>query len=349
MSWRSGRTVRAAFAAAAASVLAVFSAAPVRADAVSDFYAGKTVAIVVGHEPGTGFDIYSRVIYRHMPRHIPGNPNMTVQNMHGASGIQAANWLYNIAPRDGSVIAIFSQNVPLETVFGNPRAKFDPGKFIWIGNAEKSVTICGVSPRAGVRTFSELLQKEVVFGGTGPTGPLAKSALAVRNLLGAKINVITGYKGSASVKTALLSGEVHGICGLPWSTVKSFWKNELDNGEFKPLIQLSGEKLAELGDVPMAKDFIKSDADRQLFGLLFDVQVIGRAYVLPPRVPDERVQALRKAFMATMRDPKFVEDARKTGLDIEPASGEEVAKLWNEFIRTPKDLIEKARQATSIQ
>lgn len=322
--------------------LALFMAAPAFADEVSDFFAGKTVSIVVGHEPGTGFDIYSRVIYRHMGKYIPGNPSMVVQNMPGASGVQAANWLYTIAPKDGTVMATFTQNVPLEPLFGNRQAKFDPAKFIWVGNAEQSITVCGITTRAGVKSFAELQQKPAIFGATGATGPLLKAALSVKNLMGAKITTVTGYKGSASVKAAMLSGEVHGICGLPWSTVKSFWKAEIDSGEFKPIIQLSGEKLAELGDIPHANDFIKSEEDRQLFGLLFNVQVLGRSYTLPPGVPQPRVDALRKAFMDTMRDPKFLEEAQKTGLDIFPAPGDQVGELWKGFAATPKEIVDRA-------
>ena len=333
----------------AGSLLACcLASAPVGADEVADFYTGKTVAMVVGHEPGTGFDIYTRVIYRHMPRHIPGKPNMLVQNMQGASGIQSANWLYTIAPRDGTVLATFSQNVPLEPLFGNVHAKFDPGKFIWVGNAEASITVCGITTRAGIRTFADLQQRDVIFGATGPTGPLVKSALAVKNLMGARINVVTGYKGSASVKAAMLTGEVHGICGLPWSTIKSFWKSEIDSGEFKAIIQLSGDRLAELGDIPHANDFMKSEADKQLFGLLFNTQVLGRAYTLPPGVPQPRVDALRKAFMDTMRDPKFLEEANKAGLDISPSPGEDVGKLWASFANTPKDIVERAKKLTEL-
>lgn len=334
---------------AVVALVGVAGAAQAQTEDVGAFYTGKTVNMVVGHEPGTGFDIYTRVIYRHMGRHIPGNPAMIVQNMHGASGIQSANWLYSIAPKDGTVIATFSQNVPLEPMFGNRQAKFDPAQFIWIGNAESSVTVCGITTRAGIRTFDELRQRETIFGATGPTGPLVKSALAVKNLLDAKINVVTGYKGSASVKAAMMNGEVHGICGLPWSTVKSFWKGEIESGEFKAIIQLSGDPLAELGKIPHARDFIKNEADRQLYGLLFDVQVLGRAYTLPPGVPPPRVEALRKAFMDTMRDPKFLEEAAKAGLDISPLPGDAVGELWKRFASTPKDLVDRAAKVTAVQ
>ena len=253
--------------AAAGAALALWICAPVAADEAADFYKGRTVSIVVGHEVGTGFDIYGRVLARHLGRHIPGHPGVVVQNMTGASGLTAANWLYNVAPRDGTVLATFVHTVPFEPLFGNSAARFDPAKLIWIGNMEESLGTCGVSPASGVASFEELQQKEVVFGATGATGPLGKFALAVRNLLGAKIKLVYGYKGSASVKIAVQRGEVHGACALPISTLKSFWREELESGQFKPIIQLSGRKSPELAGIPHVDDYARSEDDRQLFGL----------------------------------------------------------------------------------
>src|SRR5215467_15152073 len=184
------------------------------ADEVADFYKGKTFTIVVGHEVGTGFDLYSRVLARHIGRHIPGNPNVVVQNMVGASGIVPANWLYNVAPKDGSVIMTFVYTAALDPIFGNGAARFDAAKLTWVGNMDEGISICGVSPASGIVTFEDMLSKEVLIGSTGATGPLGKYALAVKNLLGAKIKLVAGYQGSASVKLAINRGEVHGICGL---------------------------------------------------------------------------------------------------------------------------------------
>ena len=272
----------------AAAALTLCAGAPVAADEAAEFYRGRTVAIVVGHEVGTGFDIYGRVLARHLGRHIPGNPAVVVQNMTGASGITAANWLYNAAPRDGTVMATFVHTVPFEPLFGNSAARFDPARLVWIGNMEESLGTCGVSPASGVATFEELRRKEVVFGATGATGPLSKFALALRNLLGARIKLVHGYKGSASVKIAVQRGEVHGACALPISTLKSFWREELESGRFKPIIQLSGRRSAELAGVPHVDDYASSEADRQLFGLIFGAQALGRIYASPPEMPPVR-------------------------------------------------------------
>ncbi len=318
-----------------------------RADTVADFFRGKTVNIVVGHEVGTGFDIYSRVLVRHMGKYIPGNPGMLVQNMTGASGVVAGNWLYSVAPRDGTVIGAFAQTVPLEPLFGNQQARYDAARFLWIGNMESGLSVCGVTRASGVNSFTELQQRETLVGATAPTGPLAKSALAVKNVLGANLKVIPGYKGSADVKLAMSRAEVGGICGLPWSTVKSFWSQELASGDFRPLIQLSGDKSPELPNIPHYTDFIKTSEDKQLFGLLFGVQALGRVYASPPDTPGDRVAALRKAFMETMIDKEFLADAEKTGIDISPMAGEPVAKMWAEFASASSSIVARAQAVTS--
>ncbi|CAN0398435.1 unnamed protein product, partial [Phaeothamnion confervicola] len=234
-------------AIAATLGIATGYASPAGAQTAAEFYKGKTFTIVVGQEPGTGFDIYSRTLARHFSRFIPGNPSIVVQNMPGASGVNAGNWLYNIAPKDGTVIGTFSQNVALEPLLGNTAAKYDATKFQWIGNMEESASVCGVTADAKITKFDDLVQKEFIFGATGPTGPLGQAARALNMIADTKIKIIYGYKGSASIKLAMAKGEVQGICGLPWSTVKAFWKDELDKGNFKPVIQLSAKPSAEIG------------------------------------------------------------------------------------------------------
>ena len=327
----------------AGAILALWGTAS--AADVADFYKGRTVSIVVAHEVGTGFDIYARVLARHLSRHIPGNPSVVVQNMVGASGINATNWLYNVAPKDGTVMATFVHTVPFEPLFGNAVARFDPAKLTWIGNMEESLGTCGVSKASGISTFDELREKEVVFGATGATGPLGKFGLAVKNLLGAKIKLVYGYKGSASVKIALQRGEVHGVCALPISTLKSFWRDELESGNFKPILQLSGKKSAELAGVPHVDDYAKTEEDRQLFGLIFGAQSLGRIFGSPPEMPPERMQALRQAFMATMADQQFLAEAKTTQIDIVPNTGEEVAALIARYSATPKPVVERAKRA----
>jgi tripartite-type tricarboxylate transporter receptor subunit TctC len=333
-------------AAVAGVVVVGLSAGPAAADEVADFYKGKTFTIVVGHEVGTGFDIYGRTLQRHLGRHIPGNPIIVVQNMVGASGINAANWLYNIAPKDGTAVATFVHTVPFEPLMGNAAARFDPAKYTWIGNMEESVAVCGLSKGAGIVKFDDMRTKEAIFGATGATGPLVKSALAVKNLLGVKMKVVSGYQGSASVKIAIQRGEVQGICGLPMSTITAFWRDDYESGNFKPIIQLSGRKGQEgLKDVPHVDDYAKSEEDRQVYGLIFGTQALGRIYVSPPAMPAARKAALRSALLATMKDPQFIADAAKTQIDISPMTGEEVEAFIARLSAAPPAVVERAKQA----
>lgn len=334
--------MRAAWGAAA---IAVTLCVPASADDLAAFYKGKNVTIVVGHEVGTGFDIYARALAPHLSRHIPGNPNIVVQNMVGASGIVAANWLANVAPKDGTVMATFVHTVAFEPVFGNAKAQYDPSKLAWIGNMEDSVGTCGVSKASGIAAFDELLTREAVFGATGATGPLGLFAQAVRNLVGAKIKVVYGYKGSAEVKLAMNRGEVQGICGLPMSTIKSFWGDEYRSGQFTPIIQLSGKPQGELKNVPHVDRYAKTAEDRQVFDLIFGAQALGRVYVSPPGQPPARVKALRDAMVATMKDEKFLSDAAKAKIDIDPMSGQEVADMVARISAVSPQVVERAKQA----
>ena len=322
-----------------------FGGAPAAADAVADFYKGKTVSLVVGHETGSGYDVYGRVLARHLSRHIPGQPTVVVQNMVGAAGMIASNWLYNIAPRDGTVVATFSASPIAEPILGNPAARYEPAKFTWIGNMDESAGTCGVTKASGIATFDDLRTKETIFGATAQTGTFGKFALAVKNLLGAKYRIVSGYKGSADVKIALNRGEVHGICGLPLSTITSHWRDDYESGNFRPVIQLSGKKHPELKSVPHVDDYAKSPEDLQVFGLIFGMQALGRFYVSPPGLPAERRDALRSALAAAMKDPQFLADAARTKIDINPSGGAEVEAFVARVSASSPAVIERSKQA----
>lgn len=330
--------------ASLAAALAV-SAIPARAQTPIEFYKGKTATIVVGQDAGSGFDIYTRALARHWGRHIPGNPNIVVQNMPGASGVNAANWLANIAPKDGTTLGTWSPNVVLEPLFGNAQAKYDASRFVWIGNMEQSAALCGVTPGSGVTKFQDLIDKQVVFGATGPTGPLGVSPVALNKLFGTKIKIVYGYKSSPDVKLAMGKGEVSGICGLPYSTIKSFWKDMLDAGTYKPVLQLSAARLPELGGIAHINDHVRSDEQRQLSALIFGVQALGRIYAAPQQTPADRAAALRSSFTATLADKEFRADAAKTRIDILPATGEEVETMIAGFYKATPGLVAKAKAA----
>lgn len=327
------------------AAMACCASAPAAADSIAEFYKGRTVSLVVGHETGSGYDVYGRVLARHLSRHIPGNPTVVVQNMVGAAGMIASNWLYNIAPRDGTVVATFSASPIAEPIVGNPAARFEPAKFSWIGNMDESAGTCGVTKASGVARFDDLLVKETIFGATAQTGTFGKFALAVKNLLGAKYRIVSGYKGSADVKIALNRGEVHGICGLPFSTITSHWRDDYESGNFRPVIQLSGRKHPDLKLVPHVDDYARSPEDLQVFGLIFGMQALGRFYVSPPALPVDRRDALRSALAAAMSDPQFLADAAKTNIDINPSGGAEVESFIARVAASSPAVIERSKRA----
>jgi tripartite-type tricarboxylate transporter receptor subunit TctC len=242
-------------------------------------------------------------------------------------------------------MATFVYAVPFEPLMGNKAARFDAAKFSWIGTMAESVQVCGVSRAASIDRFDDMRTKETIIGGTATTGPLTKSALAVRNLLGAKMKIVSGYKGSADVKLALGRGEVHGICGLAMSTITSAWREDYESGNFRPIIQLSGRRQPSLKDIPHVEDYARSDDERQVHGLIFSVQALGVLYASAPHVPAARLKALRSALSATLKDPQFVTDAARTQIDISPMTGAEVEGFITAVSTASPAIVERAKQA----
>ena len=309
---------------------------------VVEFYRGKTLNIVVGHESGTGYDFFGRVLARHIPRHMPGNPHAVPQNMQGAGGLRAANWLYNVASKDGTVVSVFAPETALKSIFGDAAASFESEKFTWIGNMDESVATCAVSARSGITSLDQLMKREAIFGATGQAAPTSKFAYALVNFLGAKIKVVQGYKGSAALKIALTRGEIEGACGMSHSTLKTQWQGEIASGQVRPLVQFGLNKRADLPGAAHIYDYAKSADDRAIFDVAFGPHVLGRPLLAPPGVPAERVHALRTAFVNAMRDTELLAEIRKHGLEIAPSSGEEVEALVARFASVPKHIIERA-------
>ena len=334
---------------ALAAPICAMAVAPAGAQPLADFYRGKTFTVLVGIEQGTGFDLYGRVLSRHIGRHIPGNPTVIVNNMPGASGLVAFNWLANVAPRDGSVIGTVSFSVPFEPMFGNKRALFDATKMGWIGNMDSSVSVCAVRTDAGIARFEDMLHKDVMIGGTGNAGPISQSPLALKNLVGAKINLVEGYKGTATVKLAMERGEVQGICGISFSTMRTQWRQSFDNGSFRLVVQLGPKPMRHpmLANVPHIYDFAKTPEERQVFDLIFGAQGLGRSFAAPPGLPADRLAALRSAFANAVADPALLAEAAKLDLDINSQSGAEVQAFIERVHGFEPAIVERAKKALS--
>jgi tripartite-type tricarboxylate transporter receptor subunit TctC len=315
---------------------------------VADFYHGKTVRIIVGFSAGGGYDAYSRLIGRHLQKHIPGNPSVIVDNMAGAGSIIAANYIYNAAPKDGTVIGNFSGQIILEQLFANPAVQYDLGKFRYLGVPIGETYLLLVTRKPGVTRFEDLLgakSKQVVVGGI-PGSTVEQGAILLRDLLGANLKVVSGYKGTADVRLAIESGELDGFFNS-WESTKITSLEKVKSGEWLILAQLGDNPIAELPatNVPTIPQIAKTEEQRQLirFGAAAPNQ-FGKVYVVPLAVPQDRSAALEDALTKTFVDKEFLADAEKGKLEIVPVSAQQVQKLVTGFLDLSTDLKAKLRK-----
>ncbi|HVO96110.1 MAG TPA: tripartite tricarboxylate transporter substrate-binding protein [Terriglobales bacterium] len=318
-------------------------------DKVADFYRGKTVRIIVGFSAGGGYDAYSRLIGRHLQKHIPGNPTILVDNMAGAGSIILANYMFNAAPKDGTVIGNFSGQIILEQLFGNSAVQYDMAKFRYLGVPIGETYLLIAARKAGLSKFDELLgakAKQLTVGGI-PGSTVEQGPLLLRDLLGANIKVVSGYKGTADVRLAMESGELNGFCNS-WESTKVTSLDKVKSGEWQILAQLGDEPLAELPakNVPTIAQIAKTEEQQQLlrFGAAAPNQ-FGKVYVVPVTTPPERAAALEAALSQTFADKEFLADAEKGKLDIVPVTAAHVQKLVSDFVGLPADLKAKLKKS----
>jgi tripartite-type tricarboxylate transporter receptor subunit TctC len=299
----------------------------------------------MGYPPGGAPDAYFRVLARHYGRHIPGHPAVVAKNMQGAGGLRAANYLYNAAPKNGTELANFGPSAAMEPLLGNDQAKFDPAKFSWIGSITQEISFCGVWQRPGAATsFEEMMTRETLFGGSGPSSVGHQHAILL-NLIGARVTVVNGYRGVPDAYLAMQRGETGGTCPLARALIRALAAEDFKSGRLKLVIQMGPKRTSELGDIPSVFDYAKTDEVRQVLEFHFNQRLLGRPLVGPPGVPKARLDALRKAFQATMKDPEFLADAERTNLDVDPATGEQAEQLLAQISNYPKAVIEKAKAA----
>jgi tripartite-type tricarboxylate transporter receptor subunit TctC len=305
-------------------------------------FQGKTVELYVGYSVGGGYDLYARTIARHMGKFLPGAPTMVTKNMEGAGSLRLANWLYNVAPKDGTVFGTIGRGTAFDPLLGLKGASFDPTKFTWVGSANNEVSVCVAWHTTGITRFEQLFDQELTVGGTGAAADTDQFARIVNGVFGTKMRVISGYPGGSDIGLAMERGEVKGRCGWSWSSVKSTHPEWIAEKKINVLAQLALTKHPDLPDVPLIADLANTDAQKQILKLIFARQVMGRPFLAPPGLPDDRVEALRKAFMDTMHDGEFLADAEKSQLEINPVGGEEIEKLVKEVYATPPAIAQKA-------
>jgi tripartite-type tricarboxylate transporter receptor subunit TctC len=329
-------------------VLAILAQA---ADAagVADFFKGRNVAIVIGYSAGGGYDTYGRLLSRYLGDHIPGRPNVLAQNMPGAGSIKAANYIYTIAPKDGTAIGTFGRTVPVAPLLAASGAVFDGTKFTWLGSISRDTSLCITSSKSAVKTWDDFLSKPSIFGGEGSGADPDVFTLLFKNVFGAKVKLVSGYPGTNDVSLALERGEIDGFCGLSWSTLKSIHPDWLQSKSINIIVQAGLHKEPELPDVPSALDLAKTEEQRQLLKLIVASQEMARPFAAPPGLPADRKAALIAAFDDTMKDDNFLAEAKKEGLDVNPVSAKEVDSLMAEVYATPKAITDKAAKVTTAE
>ncbi|MFM1814736.1 MAG: hypothetical protein RLZ98_1431 [Pseudomonadota bacterium] len=334
---------------AAAATAAMSGAAT--AQSVAEFYKGKTLTIQVGYGVGGGYDTNTRMMSRYFGKYIPGNPTVVVQNVPGAGSMKVANALAKVAPKDGSVLGVFASSTALEPLFGNKAAVYDPREFEWIGSMHRDIAACAVWKGAGqgIKSLEDLIKakKEVVFGSTSPTAITSQHPLFIKNMFGAKIKVVFGYKGTKGVSLAMQRGEVDGSCGMFESSVRSAYDQHVKDGDLKVIVQFGkNATVPYFGDATQMYKLLKTEDDVKVADVIFRQTELARPLAAPPKTPKDRVEALRKAMLDTFKDPDLVAEGKKVGVTFDPMSGEEAEALFASFYKTPPELIEKARKFT---
>jgi tripartite-type tricarboxylate transporter receptor subunit TctC len=331
-------------AALGAALLFIFTA-PASAQNAADFYRGRTVTLVVSSSPGGGYDIMARTIAKYLGRHIPGNPRLVVSNMPGAGGIVAMNYFYRNAPRDGTYLAAMQNNTPFEPLLGTKEAMYDPTRFNWLGSPSVEVGLLAVWKTAPVNSIADLKNREITMGSSGANSTPSFYARLINATLGTKMKLVVGYPGQNEAYLAMERGEIDGFPSLFYNTLNATKPNWRTEKNLKLLLQYGLEKEPAIPDVPSALDLVTDPQDRQLLRAGLAEVTLGRPYLMPPGVPDERVATMRAAMDATFKDPDFLGDSKRMALGVNtPKTGADIQKLLEDTYRTPPEIVARLRK-----
>jgi tripartite-type tricarboxylate transporter receptor subunit TctC len=329
-----------------AAVLAVgATSASAQTDDVAEFYRGKTVRLIIGYGPGGGYDVYAKLFARFLGEQIPGKPTVIAQNMPGAGSRSAANWLYKVAPKDGSVLAVLSQATPADQALGQPGIQFDVRNFNWIGNMVAVNNIMLTWAESGVRTIDDAKKRTLAIGATGASSPSVLYPTVANNLFGTQFKIVSGYPGGGDIMIALERREVDGRGSDSWASLKANNPAWIKEGKVNILFQVGPHREKDLPGPPLLTELAQNDEQRQILEVVSGDAAVGRPVLTAPEVPAERVRALRKAFDDTMRNPAFLEAAEKARMYINPIGGEELQKIVGRIVSPSPVVIEKVKDA----
>ena len=329
--------------------LALASTRPANAAPARSYYKGKTIRITIGLPTGGIYDLYGRLIARHIGNHIPGRPDVIPQNMPGAGSVRAANYIYNIAPKNGTEFGIVTFSALTAPLFGDKQALFKSTKFSWLGSASQEVSFCGVGPASKITSFSQWLKtgKPLSFGAAGSAAISFQQPMVLKNVLHANMHLIAGYGGTGEIVLALARGEVDAMCAMSASALKAQapYQQMIKSGKLKLIVQMGPYVDGEFGNIPSIFDYAKTKRQREVLSLAFNRQALGMPFIAPPGIPQKRYKILAKAFAETLKDPQLLADAAKMNLNVNYLSGDRATKLLNEFAHYSPLVIKEAKQA----
>jgi tripartite-type tricarboxylate transporter receptor subunit TctC len=314
-------------------------------DSVADFYRGKTITLITGSDTGGGYDLNARVLARYLVRYIPSNPGIIVQNKPGAASVIAANYVYEVAPKDGTVIAGVQRTIPFPDLFVGETAHYDVRKIQWLGSTMHELGLIVAWHTAPQQTFADVMKTPMVVGGDGAAADTEIFPRVLNHMFGTQFKIVSGYRGQAQIVLAMERGEVQGTGNWSWSDIQKVHPDWVRDKEIRLLLQIDLKKSADLPDVPLILDLARNDEERQVLEVLVSMKSLGRPYFVPPGVPGDRAEALRTAFMRTMKDPDFLADAKKSLGTIDPVSGADMQNIITRVYALPPDIVAKARAA----
>lgn len=337
-------TICTATVAAAALLGAAVIAPSAKADAVADFYKKKHLTIVVGFGAGGGADLFARFFARHLGKHLPGKPAIIVQNMPGGGGIKALNHLYNIGAQDGSRTMLTSASHTLAKLLGRKKAHYDINKLKWLGTLTQDTTSCAASRQSGIKSITETKDRQLIFGATGASSSTNQHVLLMRNLLGYKLKVVTGYRGTSKVHLAMKNGEVEAVCAFWASKALGNQAADIASGELVPIVQMGTKPHPAFGNAPVIYDLARNDEERLMMRTIFKTTELTRPFTTAPGAPDDRVAALRKGFWAAVNSPELIADAKRLKLIIDPLDWQATEAAFTKIFDTPKDVIARVKK-----
>jgi tripartite-type tricarboxylate transporter receptor subunit TctC len=333
------------------SIAPVGAPAQAAGDAVSFYKSKGSINLIVGAGSGGNYGLAARLLSRHLFRHVPGTPKIVVRNMPGAGSVNAASHVFSVAPQDGTVLCNVLNTLALAQLFGRIKTDLDVNRLQWIGNPTRETFILVVKADAPATTYEGMLKTQVLMGATAPTSLAWMYPNVMNEVLGTKIKVVAGYKGFANIDLAMSQGEVHGNAGSPWYGIggNGGYSPAVRRGELKVALQFGSRKAKDLPAVPLLSDLGKSAEDKVLLELFSAPTQFGKPTAMGPKVPADRVAAMRAAYMATMKDPAYIEDAKKLGINVDPVGGDELAALAKRVMATPEKLVARAKKAIAAK